>query len=115
MLKFWYTIILRKNPDEYNFNCFLITADFNCIDYDSGSQEHTGFTKKIKASLDDHKLEIKNQMNLLKYEIEQTVRTHSQETALNLKTEQANTKKMIQNQLDNMLQQMKSTLEESKL
>ena len=37
MLKFWYTVILRKNPDDYNFNCFLITADFNQIEYDAGS------------------------------------------------------------------------------
>lgn len=44
MLKWWF----EHTNSEYNFNCFLVTADFDKIDIDPGSQEHTGFTKKIK-------------------------------------------------------------------
>ena len=54
MLKFYYEKIIFKDPKEYNFNCFLLTADFDKIDKDPNSNENTGFTKKIKGNLDEH-------------------------------------------------------------
>lgn len=60
MLKFYWQKVVYKDPSEYNFNCFLLTADFDRIDQDPNAAEHTGFTKKIKGSLDEHKLIMKN-------------------------------------------------------
>ena len=53
---------IRKGSEDYIFNCFLLTATFDGIDRDGGNEEHTGFTKKIKSNLDDHKLIMKNQV-----------------------------------------------------
>lgn len=73
MLKWWYDVTGR----ETNFNCFLVTADFDRIDIDPGSQEHTGFTKKIKQNLDEHKNLIKTNMKSQKKEIEDLVQSSS--------------------------------------
>lgn len=60
MLKFIGKYILRRSSEYYNFNCFLITADFKTIDQDPDSPENTGLTKKIKQNLEDHKILVKN-------------------------------------------------------
>ena len=73
MLRFIGKYILRRSEEYYNFNCFLLTADFNLIDYDPDSQENTGLTKKIKQNLEDHKILVKNQIIDLKGEIEEMI------------------------------------------
>ena len=69
-----------KDPSEYNFNCFLLTADLDRIDQDPNSAEHTGLTKKIKGSLDEHKLIMKNQIKVLRKEIDELVELSSTNT-----------------------------------
>ena len=73
MQRFIRKYVFRRSEEYYNFNCFLLTADFNLIDYDPDSQENTGLTKKIKQNLEDHKILVKNQIIELKGEIEEMI------------------------------------------
>lgn len=90
----------RKEKEDYIFNCFLLTANFDKIDVDSGSTEHTGFTKKIKTNLDEHKLIMKNQIKVLKKEIDEFVELSGRNTEKKMQ-------EYIDNSVYNVIQEVK--------
>ena len=56
------TDTIFKGKGDFIFNCFLLTADFECIELDSG--EHTGLTRKIRSNLNNHELSIQKQIEI---------------------------------------------------